>query len=489
MANSLSQIKHVVTLMLENRSFDNILGALYPPGTPNFEGVANTKNANLWNGTQYWPQHGTDMIQPYPDPNEEYQYVYRQMFNDFTSPWPPAKPPGTPPMSGFVSDYATAPDKPPDPRNIMNYFEPDDVPVISGLAKGYAVCDHWFCSIPSQTLGNRSYVHAGTSSGYVNNQWKPLGLFLNSTTTIYNLLELFRLTWRVYSGGGWLMSNALLTQKKLWPLTAHFWDLKQFYKDIQSAATFPSYVFIEPNYMWSEGNPENDEHPEAGLTADPKHPSNVLFGEQLLFEIFTALTRSPAWESTLLIVTFDEHGGTFDHVAPPSAVSPDGIVIPRSKPGGSDFAFDRLGVRVPGVLVSPLIDAGTISNTVYDHTSVIKTVINAFDVAQALLNREANSTDFSSVLNRATPRTDIPKITPRKTPPVTSELVASFADVPLNDLQRAMLLLAIRFAVENAPTVAAAMVESPQTLRTHADGWRVLAKLSAIEPSLRGLPM
>src|SRR5207249_1706358 len=118
------------------------------------------------------------------------------------------------------------------------------------------------------------------------------------------------------------------------------------------------------------------------------HPSNVLFGEQLLFDVFTALTKSPVWPSMLLIVLFDEHGGTFDHVPPPAAVSPDRKVIPKSKPGGSGFPFDRLGVRVPAVLVSPLIKAGTISNTIYDHTSVIKTVINTFGLKTTLRKRE-----------------------------------------------------------------------------------------------------
>src|SRR6266850_652165 len=287
MANPLSQIKHIVTLMFENRSFDNVLGALYPQKTPNFEGVWNTKNPNCWNGVEYMPRHGTNMILPYPDPNEEYQFVYRQMFDDFAIKWPPAHPKGTPPMSGFVRDYATPPKKNAPPRNppdIMNYFEPADVPVISGLAAGYAVCDHWFCSIPTQTLCNRSYVHAGTSSGYVNNDWN-FGVFTNDTTTIYNLLSKAKVNWRFYSGGGWLMSNALLTQRKLWDLRGHFFDLSQFYTDIRSEATFPPYVFLEPNYIWMDGNPENDEHPEAGLINIPNHPSNVLFGEQLLFDV------------------------------------------------------------------------------------------------------------------------------------------------------------------------------------------------------------
>lgn len=482
----LSQIKHIVTLMFENRSFDNVLGALYPKGTPNFEGVWNTKNPNVWNGKEYWPKHGTNMIVPFPDPNEEYQYVYRQMFDDFSSKWPSAHPKGTPPMSGFVRDYATPPKGAPkrNPPDIMNYFEPADVPVISGLAAGYAVCDHWFCSIPTQTLCNRSYVHAGTSSGYVNNDW-DYGVFTNDTETVFNLLSRARKNWRVYAGGGKLLSGTLLTQRQLWGLSGHFFGLDRFYEDVQHEKTFPPYVFLEPNYIWMDDNPENDEHPEAGLINIPGHPSNVLYGEQLLFDIFTALTKSPAWNSTLFIIIFDEHGGTFDHVPPPKAVSPDGVVIPHSKPGGSGFPFNRLGVRIPAVLVSPLIKAGTISNTLYDHTSVIKTALETVGLKKTLLEREAKANDLSGAINLSKPRTDIPKITPRPTPVVTRELVASFADVPLNDLQSAMIWLAQQYAQAKAPAAATPLVEPPQAIRTHADAWRVLAKLKAIEPALR----
>ncbi len=392
-------------------------------------------------------------------------------------------------MSGFVTDYSTAPaaaGKQPYPPNIMNYFQPEDVPVISGLAKGYAVCDHWFCSIPSQTLCNRSYAAAGTSSGYVNNTWANDGVFYNNTNTIFNLLGLRSVPWSVYAAGGdWRMSNTYLTQATLWFEYSHFFDLSQFYKDIQNEKTFPSYAFIEPNYLWQQGNPENDEHPEAGLIDDPNHPSNVLFGEKLLFDIFTALTKSPAWSSTLFIVTFDEHGGTFDHAVPPSAVSPDGISIPRSKPGGSDFPFNRLGIRVPAVAISPLIDAGTISNTVYDHTSIIKTVINAFGLNTTLLKREEQANDLSSVINRTTPRTDIPKITPRPTPPATFEMAAKYADVPLNGLQKAMMLALMRVVKERAPALAAGVVEPPEAIVTHSDAWRLLAKVKSVEAALR----
>ncbi|HWS71298.1 MAG TPA: alkaline phosphatase family protein, partial [Thermoanaerobaculia bacterium] len=403
----LAGIKHIVTLMMENRSFDNVLGYLYPKETPNFEGVEKTKLPNLWNGAEYWPSHGSDMIQPNPDPNEEYQYVYRQLYDDFSGTNPiPSPPPEPPNMQGFVADYATA-------KNvtaaqapvIMHCFQPEDVPVISALAQAYAVCDHWYAPAPTQTFANRSFVHAGTSSGYVNNSWTVDGIvpevLINRSETIYNVLERNGVDFRIYYGSPVkYLCNAFIAQeanrqygeegsgRRILPLAHFFSDLAD------PAKPLPPYVFLEPNFInnpWTGA--ENDEHPHAGAAAIGA-PSNVLFGERLLFDVFEALAKRPEWDSTLLVITFDEHGGTFDHYPPSEpTVSPDGIVIPPSKPGGFGFTFQRYGVRVPAVLVSPLIEEGTIVNDTYDHTSILKTVFEAFGIEGTLLAREAAAND------------------------------------------------------------------------------------------------
>jgi len=219
-----TDIEHVIVVMMENRSFDNVLGALYP-SSATFDGVGNTTLPNRWNHKDYWPKHGTDLTQPDPDPNEEFQFVHHQMFG---SPLvigkdgkaaPPPPPPPT--MQGFVADYATAPHV--DPTNapvIMNYFEPADVPILSTLAQQFAVCDRWFASVPTQTFCNRSFVHAGTSSGWVNNQWGSLlhldlHFLVNDTPTIFNLLENAGVPWRIYYGGPLFLCNAFITQKQL----------------------------------------------------------------------------------------------------------------------------------------------------------------------------------------------------------------------------------------------------------------------------------
>ena len=473
--SGLSQIKHVVVLMFENRSFDNVLGWLYPDNA-SFNGLNNC--TIQCSGVS--PGSTTNMTNPNPDPNEEYQFVYNQMWDAGTAQ-PIPSPPSTPPsMTGFVADYTTAPNVT-TPDNIMLSFEPTSIPVISTLAQWYAVCDNWFASVPTQTLANRSFVAAGTSSGYVNNQWKTssfpyVDFLINATPTVFNVLEDHSVPWRVYYGGpSPLFAISLTTQEQLIAysgLVPHFprrfYPLSQFYTDIQSEETFPSYVFLEPNYL---SNPftgiENDEHPQASPTwMEEDGPSNVLFGEQLLYDVFTALTQSPAWNSTLFIVLFDEHGGTFDHVPPPmtNIPPPDNVVIPYGEPGGSGFTFDRLGVRVPAVLISPLIAKGTIDSTQYDHTSVIKTVLNASNITTTVGAREAAATDVSGVLTLSTPRTDLPSITP--IPPPTLAVADIPNDFPLTEFQKTLLMLA---AKRSALPFA--------DVHTHGDAMALLSKL------------
>jgi phospholipase C len=487
----LAGIKHIVTVMMENRSFDNVLGYLYPKDTPNFEGVEKTTLPNLWDGNEYWPQHGTDMIQPNPDPNEEYEYIYRQLYNDFSSPSPIPSPPSYPPnMQGFVTDYSKAKHVPPDHAPvIMDCFAPEDVPVISTLAKAYAVCDHWFAPAPTQTFANRSFVHAGTSSGYVNNLWFVDDvipeLLINKSETIYNVLEQHGIDFRIYYGSPVkYLCNAYIAQeanrpygdegpnRRILPLANFFADLKDASKPL------PPYVFLEPNFInnpWT--GPENDEHPHAAALAVGA-PSNVLYGELLLFNIFEALTKRPEWESTLLVITFDEHGGTFDHYPPAvPAPSPDGIVIQPNQPGGFGFTFERYGVRVPAVLVSPLIAEGTILNEVFDHTSIIKTVFEAFSVDATLLEREAAANDLSSAITLDTPRSSIPAITPRPVPAFAAE--ALVPDMPLTDFQIALLIAGVRRAVDEHGFEA--------VLALGGDAIRLLVDrgLSAIDPADR----
>lgn len=419
----LSAIEHIVVLMLENRSFDNVFGWLYDPGNSppfdkvpsNFEGVSGKNLSNHGPKGNVPANKGTVPTDPYPDPGEPYEDVYEQLYDvprvslDKTPP-PPATPPG---MKGFVHNYARI--NATNPEIIMNGFTPATLPVLSSLAHYYGVCDHWFCSIPSQTICNRSFVHAGTSSGYVDNKGGDGILFVNKAPTIFNVLPANR-SWRVYTASWTITSLVLLTQEKVWDHAldeGHFRMLHDFENDAKTPGGLPSYSYIEPNYMDSlVWGPENDMHPESHV-AELYGISNVEEGEKLVYRVYSAIRNSPDWDKTMLVILFDEHGGCFDHEPPPSTVSPDGIVIPQSQPGGSGFQFDHLGVRIPAIVISPFTAPQTILNDVFDHTSVLKTIMECFGLPTDQLGSRAKVANFlneSNVLTLDSPRTDLPPI-------------------------------------------------------------------------------
>ncbi len=456
---NLKQIEHVVVLMLENRSFDNVLGWLYDPAhpapfniepPPNFEGVYGKQLSNPGPRGVVPVAKGQTPTDPYPDPGEPYEDVYEQLYGVAAVALKDTPPPPLTPavMKGFVSNYARRNGQ--NPEIIMNCFTPSTLPVLSSLAHYYGVCDHWFCSIPSQTLCNRSFVQAGTSSGYVDNQGGGL-VFVNKTPTIYNLLSAAKRSWKVYTAGWTVTSLVMITQEKLWDyalLPGYFKFLHDFESDAQTPGGLPNYSFIEPNYMDSvRWGPENDMHPESHAS-QLYGISNVEEGDRLVHRVYTAVRNSPDWEKILLIITFDEHGGCYDHVAPPTTVPPDGVLIPPSQPGGSNFAFDRLGIRVPAIVVSPFTAAGTILNDVYDHTTVLKTVMGCFDLGTDQLGgRAAAAEDLGKALNLEAARTDSPPIPTPIEPGVTAiqrtvaleRLLMHSADKPVTALHRATL--------------------------------------------------
>jgi phospholipase C len=329
---SLEKIDHIVVLMLENRSFDSMLGKLYPKSAT-FDGLDGTEQNPDSNGVpvQVWSSTGTDestMRIPDPDPGELWTDINTQLFGmpNVGSPAP------IPTMDGFVKNYVNQPANAGqtfDPKNVMHYFTPKQVPVISRLAKQFAVCDRWFASAPCQTWPNRWFVHAATADGYENN--RPI--HLPDVETIYNRFEQARIgDWKIYFHDI-AQAHTLL---KLFLLSNHFHFYRQFQADCQSGQ-LPSYSFIEPQYYSDMAHPENDQHP----------PSVVTLGEQLIADVYNRLRSSKLWIKTLLIITYDEHGGCYDHVPPPSATQPE---TPRPD---QVFKFDRYGVRVPAVIVSP----------------------------------------------------------------------------------------------------------------------------------------
>ncbi|WP_228489085.1 alkaline phosphatase family protein [Raineyella fluvialis] len=400
--SGLAAIDHVVVLMLENRSFDHMLGFLYadagnisPTGQP-FEGLTGQESCPDASGNpvtvvRMTPSTPSVYFMPGADPGEGYVNTNEQLFGSSTAPAAGTRPA----MQGFVTNYATAiadnlqrhwyvvPGT--KPEWIMNCHSPQTLPVLSALARGFAVCDHWFCSVPTQTMPNRAFVSAGTSQGHLDNHTKVF-----TVPSIFGRLEQAGQRWRICG-----YDATSLTQRDF-PDTAgatpdHFGQFADFQHDC-AGGTLPAYTFLEPN--WSSSG--NSEHPNYDMAR----------GEQLLLDTYHAVRTSPQWPTTGLVITFDEHGGCYDHVAPPWGATP-----PDASIGEFGFDFTRFGVRVPTVLISPLIPAGTVfrspTDVPLDHTSVLATLERRWGLP-ALTARDAAAPDFGAVFSLETARTDDP---------------------------------------------------------------------------------
>ncbi len=469
---------HVVVIMFENRSFDNLLGRLYEPGeVASFEGVT---GRDLSNPVPEWALSGTgpelvpygvaaDMNSPTPDPGEEYQHVNTQLFglidppgnrgvlaDHMTAPYNAPASPGQPPsMDGFVADYISAftaemgrPPAPGEYAQIMTGYSPAQLPVTSTLARGFATFDHWFCEVPSQTFPNRSFFHAATSSGLVVNM-SPADSFPlhNTAETIFERLESKGLTWRVYCDPPSHLSitGIIHAPRLLDRFGTNFFTTDRFLEDA-AGGQLPTYSFIEPNLLYGH----NDMHPAFDVLfpgADLDPPSAVLGGEALLAKIYDAVrsSSSPAGSNaynTLLMVNFDEHGGNYDHIAPPPAPPPD----PSAPAGQLGFAFDRSGVRVPAIAISAWIPERTVVNDEYRHTSVIRTIRERWQLGAPLTARDAAARDLSPVMSLDSPRApeDWPEVTPRPVPAFSQARVS--LEARLKGLSRAACFPALALA-------------------------------------------
>jgi phospholipase C len=400
----LSSVQSVVALMLENRSMDHMLGYLYaadgnvsPAGQP-FEGLEGTESNPDASGNPVTvfpiePTTPNAYLMPGADPGEGYMATNSQLFGTTATPAQ-----GTAPaMDGFVSDFAytlkwqqqqggwsIVPGT--TPNDIMGCFTPQALPVLSGLARGFAVCDHWFGSAPTETLPNRAFLCAGTSQGHMDDKTKTF-----TAPSIFGSMTRHGIDWAIYGYEAEPLARHSCTDITGEP-ASRFGVFSDF-TVAAAAGTLPAYVFLEPEW---------------GATGNSQHPNdNVALGEQLLHDTYYALRNGPQWEQTLLIITYDEHGGCYDHVPPPWGATP-----PDADVGEFGFDFTRFGPRVPTVLVSPLIEAGTVfrvpeGSTPLDHTSILKTLENRWSLP-ALTARDAAACDVSGALTLETARSDDP---------------------------------------------------------------------------------
>lgn len=391
------QIRHVVVLMLESRSFDHLLGFYRPPGDQPFEGLRGTETVPLdprrspGNPVAVRKVPTEDVYVTPIAPGHSFRDVSLQLYGRDVVP-----PTAEPVNNGFVCSYGDQRDSLGNPVGhgvgvrIMNCVDPAQIPVLAHLASTYVVCDHWFSSMPGPTWPNRFFVHAATSGGHVadpmtadvirSGLWKaPYRM-----RTIYESLMAHPRprTWKIYFHD---IAQALAFRQ----LHAHV-DRFQFFHPapgrptsfLQDAArgTLPNYSFIEPQYVSAIATPANDQHP----------PHDLREGERLIAAVYDALRGNPdVWAHCLLVLLWDQHGGFYDHVPPPRTIDPDGV---PSVDGA--FRFTRLGVRVPAVLVSPWLPRGYVDQRVYDHTSLLATVRRLFGLEDFLTRRDACANAF-----------------------------------------------------------------------------------------------
>ena len=365
MPPGLDQLQHIVVLMMENRSFDHMLGSLkavdaridgVDPQNP-FQNPDTTGNAVRAQASAQF------QAQLQPDPDHHFPAVDLQIFGGDTSA---ARQPN---MQGFVKSYFNQQQDVGHSQKIMYYFQQSDLPVLTSLALEFAVFNRWFASIPGPTICNRAFAHYGTSFGkvdlnpiYVIEPFKSIYTRLVQATPAHTAKVYYYDT----TSSTMEVINLLQNEPEL------FGTYSQFLDDCKSG-NLPDYSFIEPNYS----DHDTDSGEEVASDQHPDH--NVQAGELFIAAVYQAIKDNPAlWQSTALLITYDEHGGIFDHVPPPNCTKDQFSADGNATGTGVPFYFDRLGVRVPSILVSPWIPKGTVVDRVFDHASIPATITKYF---------------------------------------------------------------------------------------------------------------
>jgi phospholipase C len=412
-------ITHVFVVMLENRSFDNVFAMSRIPGIK----VATAKDCNWYKDTRYCVSSNGPIRMP-TDPAHEFLDVVEQLAGE-GAVYPPGGP--YPPINkaGFVANYATSTSEGPVPPAqdvgaVMACLPTASrLPVICQLAKEFAICDQWFSSLPGPTWPNRFFLHGASSSGLDDSPseedmawWESLDGFKYPNGSLFDRLRSAGIAYRLYNDStgfpdfqslysddpqdGSLLGSVAqvcsLSGLSHWEVNY----LSSFAEQLQGAYPYP-YTFIEPHYGDLDGKTYKG--------GSSQHPMDDLYGgEHLLAAVYSAIRKSPHWNTSLLIITYDEHGGFYDCVAPEDAPAPeDNANYGYNKHG---FDFKKYGVRVPAIVVSPLIQRGTVDHALYDHASVAKTVEKLFDLGP-LTQRDEAANDLVHLLD-ATPRSDCP---------------------------------------------------------------------------------
>lgn len=387
MKPGLAALKHIVVLMMENRSFDHMLGALRAEDA-RIKGYPNDWTNPGPNGKEIPVRlKATYRGQLTPDPQHHFPDVDRQIFSSPNQ--------RVADMRGFVLDYFTLFQDIDHAAQIMYAFKPTQLPVLTTLARQFALFNCWFSSVPGPTLCNRAFAHYGTSFGQAGMAW----WYATKEPSIYDRLAQNGWSAKVYyfdhSSSTLEVPNLLKDQPTVFAT----------YPDFLVACeqgTLPNYSFVEPNYK------DHEVHNREILASDQHPDHHVLEGERFIASIYNAIRKNETlWKETALLIVYDEHGGIFDHVVPPAPHGVDGYTSKPEETNNTPFTFDRLGVRVPAVLVSPWIEAKTVDDRVFEHASIPATATEFFlGPYDKRTDREKKATTFLDLLTRTTPRTD-----------------------------------------------------------------------------------
>lgn len=397
-------VEHVFVLMLENRSLDHMLGCSAITGTDAESGQSTQlrgltgQESNQYDGTDYPATCGADWTMPV-DPGHGFLDVLEQLCGPHAvyardGEYPPID------DSGFAANYAKNHGR--DPAEIMKCFKPDQLPVLTALATEFAVCDGWCASMPGPTWPNRFFAHGASSSGLDDSptmkevlEWMTFDGFEYQNGSIFKRLSSAGRSWRVYAGD---FTPQVASLKGIDVFDV--WHYARFASDVASTDYAIDYTWIEPSYghVWSDYTCGTSQHPLDDVTR----------GERLLKCTYEALRASPLWDTSLLIVTWDEHGGFYDGGGPGRAPRPDDT--PPHDYSQHGFTFDVYGVRVPAVVASPLVPQNIIDHRTYDHSSIPKTVEHVFGL-ESLTARDAAALSAAELATLDSPR-DTPETLP-----------------------------------------------------------------------------
>jgi phospholipase C len=463
------EIKHLFVLMMENRSFDHLLGF------SNLEGISPPDPK--WGMTPDAPDR------PPLDPLHEFEDVKAQIAGD-------------PPMSGFSKQSSY--------WNVSRQgFSGNALPVLTMLARKYCLFDNWYASMPGPTWPNRFFVHAASSGGLDNSPSGATSVaaetidslsFTFQHGTLYERLAASGRTWRIYHDD--FFPQVLAIKHMVDPFrrnTANFSWLRrgsdEFFVDDLSNNYGVDYTFIEPNYGLLNGSEHsNCQHPKGAMSA----------GEAFIKYIYESIRNSPVWPQSLLIVTYDEHGGFFDAQPPPPGTAPgDDARNQKRAKNPQGFAFDKLGVRVPTIAVSPWIAAGTLGsklfpNKVFDHSAIVHTAMDLFGVAGSLTARDAAATSLRGACSLTNPRIhplDAPMNlpTPTQMPETSATLAAAGpADPPESILDGfSRIAMSLDLSMEQATGAPAAANVHPSFADAAAPATGVDATVAPVSAAIR----